>query len=240
MSIPRLLSNAQILKESCRGIITLPMLRYEAIADFYSCQPANIRIKPDENTELDIFEQIFRIRKWVTNEQISSWSIYSNTRDILDNENAGIVLRHCKWDRCADMMIIKNAAMENRETLLHNWPNLQSKNIFISSKDISLIGNEVNEIDDIISCGITIEKREQSVKDNLRQIEVYRQYYWGVTHSIWELSMQNITLEDKLSEFCVRFERVISDESNEIYQMELDYLFPPDLFKDLVCDDFVR
>lgn len=234
----KILSNAQILRESCRGIIALPMLRYEAIADFYSCQPANIRIKPSEDTELDIFEQIFRIRKWETNQYINSWSVYSNTRDISDAENAGIVLRHCKWDRYTDMMIIKDATMENRDTLLHNWPNLQSKYIFLSTKNISTIGNKVKEVDEIISCGITLEKRGQTVKDSLRQIEIYRQYYWGGTHLIWEASMQNTLLEERLSEFCVQFDRAISDESNKIYQMELDYLFPPDVYKDLVCGDF--
>ena len=232
----QILSNAQTSKESCRGIIKLPLLRYEAIADFYLCQPAQIRVKLNESEELDIFEQIFRIRTWLKNRYMASWSIFSNTRDLQDEDNMGLVLRNCIWDRSSDMNKVRNT--DNKETLLHSWPNIICVSNYIPFESSTKFGLQMKKMDNAISEGIKVVPRKNELNKEWNQIEVYRQFNWGGSHSIWDITMEDFKIEKEIEDLILQFKETMKVNKVQVYQMEFDYLFPPDIFKDLVCGDF--
>lgn len=54
---PIIISNAEIIKETCRAVVKFPYLRYDAISEFYTEQPTLIRIKVDKDTELDVLSR---------------------------------------------------------------------------------------------------------------------------------------------------------------------------------------
>lgn len=234
MQNPQIISNARYIKESCRGVITLPMLRYEAIADYYTCQPSLIRIKINEYDEFETYRQIFRFRYWKTNDSLNSWTIYSDTMDSLDIQNKDVIIRLCKWDRYSDMLAVKNATIDKRKSMLYGWPNLKVKNVYYKNESIKTVGNRIRSICEILAKGIILEPQEKYIDNKWRQIEVMSQYYWGVNQLTWDISMRNSILEEDLIELDIKLGSIIDKQSEEIHLMESDYLVPPEMLKDVV------
>lgn len=229
------IGNAQILNEVSTAIHPLILLRYEAIAEFYTQEPIQVRIKLSKNNDINIFEQVFRIRIWIPNTRIASWCIYSQTRDLSDTDNHGVVLRNVVWERGYDAERVKGASKADKEILLNNWPSIKIQNIYLNRGSISSLLEEVFKMDLVLTKGITLDKRKEDEKrPEWADLEVMRLFDWGQVHSTWSQFMKSTRIENHILVVQEQFQKHIGLEVDDIYQIDFDYGYPTDDYKNLI------
>lgn len=228
--------NSKIINEITSSILPLTLLRYESIAEFYTEEPMQIFVKLSENDEVTVLEQVFRLRMWITNTKIFSWSIYCNEREFSNTDSSGLVLRHAVWDRWFDTKRMKEASKTDNEKLLNSWPSIKLRNIYFSRHNITSLSKLVSKVDSLVSNGIVLKKRKaDSSQPVWKDLEIMRRYDWGQVHSTWSPFMENHTIEKNLFSLCEEFEKQINLGNDSIYKMSLDYNYPTNDYKSLIC-----
>ncbi|GBF31954.1 hypothetical protein DCCM_0142 [Desulfocucumis palustris] len=222
--------NAEIINEKCHPIM-FPMLQYEQIASYYTEEPLYIRLKRNRGDKLITYEQILRMRYTIPNDKINSWCIYSEDREypFEKSRQGGLVVRNAIWNRKRDTNMVKgNSAIKEQK----RWPTIYIKNIYLSSDNINELIENIKKLDQFTNREIILKKRK--LNDHLLwlDLEVVRWYDWGQIKITWspyemmnhEIEMQVIKLNDLLEEYK-------NNEHEKIYQMDLDYLIPPEVLK---------
>ena len=59
------------------------LLKYEDMADFFTEEPNSVFVIKNEDGAEKLYEQIIRIRFWISNKKTFSWSIYGNDRNLV-------------------------------------------------------------------------------------------------------------------------------------------------------------
>lgn len=230
-------TNAKNIEETSLAVIGFPYLRYDSIADFYTEQPQDVRVKIEEDREYLNFKQVFRVRIWQKNDKTRAYSIYSNTSDVKDEENAGIILRYSEWDKGADQLVIKNTGKDGMKVLAHNWPKLYSTLFYYSTKNKDWISNLIVDFDQVITTANPPTKREKIVDYKLTEYEIMRLFNWGQIHYVWAFNMSHEILEEKIRNFFSILDNTDDNSGEEVYKMQQDYTVPLEVFKDIVCGD---
>lgn len=229
--------NAQKINEICSSMIPLPLLRYSAIADFYTEEPKQIGIRINDSDSGCTFEQVFRFRVWIPNQITYSWLIYAKNREWLsdDNELDGLLVRYVAWRRDLDLEKVKKTHKENKELFLNNWPRIETENIFIKPQMCSELIKILRKGDKILSKGITfIERKSTARKPNWRDMEVNRMFDWGTVHAVWCPFMENKEVERYIINLDKYLKKHANIEMDNIYQMNLDFTYPPEMYKQLI------
>lgn len=234
---PREEGNAQNISKLCLPIIPLTLLRYEAIADFYSEEPRNISVKVHESDKSLLFEQIFRIRVWVPNQATESWMLYCNSRNWLNEEERaeGLVIRHVIWERSRDIEKVKTTHKNNQAVLVDSWPQIQAQNIYLNFPLSNQLIKILSEGDKSLSKGIQLVKRPLKKKrPEWRNLEMRRVFDWGNIQALWDPSMENKELEKYHQILSDCLKTIINQEVEKVYELELDFGYPPEDYKSLI------
>jgi len=235
--MPMETGNMQIINNVCRPIIPLTLLRYEAIADFYTEEPKHINIKINESDRGYMFEQVLRFRVWVPNQITSSWLIYAQNREWLDEDGKteGLLLRHVVWERNLDMEKAKNANKEDRQLLMDSWPYVKSVNMFLKPQLCNRLIQFLKAGDSILSKGIKLTERESDERNlKWRDIEINRMFDWGTVHAVWAPVMENKKVEKYIFKMSEHLRGYIEKDLDSIYQVDLGFTYPPEAYKSLV------
>lgn len=222
--------NAEIINEKCHPIM-VPMLQYEQMASYYTEEPLYIRAKHNKEDKLITYEQILRMRYTIPNDKINSWCIYSEDREypFKKSKQSGLIIRNVIWDRKRDTNIVKgNPSIKEQK----RWPTIYIKNIYLTNDKSDDLIKEIKEFDQFIWRGIILKKRDTKEHPLWLDLEVMRWFDWGQVKTTWspyemmnhEIEMQVIKLNDLLEEYK-------NNEHEKIYQMDLDYLIPLEVFK---------
>lgn len=230
--------NIQIINEACFPVAPMALLRYESFVDFYTEEPCNVYVKFHKNDNKCLFEQILRLRVWIPNQLTYSWSIYSSSRDRFEKAREdGLILRYVAWHRSLDVQKLKEANRERKKMLLTELPELEVNNIFLNHKQASCLIDVLDEGDKLVSNGITLNQRSSKLEmPSWKNFELTRMFDWGSVRANWSTTMENIKIEKygmKLSE-CLSSYLNTGISGKKIYQMDLDFLYPPEMFKKLI------
>lgn len=223
--------NAKFTNEVCLAGPSIVMIRYEALAEFYAEEPIFIHAKISEDAEKIHCEQVFRVRKW-SNDKLESLIIYSDNREWLNNDVvSNLIIRTVTWDKNFDK---QSSLLNPNERLRHltDWPTLQIMNHCITPYQAKeIIVNNLLPIDSLVQKGILLEKQERnSVSWN--DYEFMRLFDWGQVKSTWSSDKINKKLVEKLELLFQNINRLMI--CPEVFQLDMDYSIPPDLFKMLL------
>lgn len=223
--------NSDCITEICTPTVQLPMIRYEAIFDFYSEEPPVISVEKELIHDEIILEQILRIRKWGFNTQSCSWSIYSADRE----QFSDIVLRKVIWDMKADMKYAKKRIQVNREEILTRWPTITIQNLYLKLSELKEFIVLMNSLDSMIQNGIIL--REQKNRDcNWRDFELKRLYDWGQIHFTWTINKKNKEVEHKINQLVHVLDSFINKTTHNVKAIHLNYSISPELYKNIIVD----
>ena len=227
--------NAEVIREVTTSALPFPMLKYEALAEYYTQQPVSISIRTTESDDWVNLEQIFRIRFWVPNEGITSWSIYCEEREVENSFQSGIILRHVIWKRDKDFVRVMNyrdAGIEYEQELT---PHIQIENTYLNDGAAEPIRTYLAEIDTLVSNGIVVHNQSSDhIKPLWLDLEVMRIFDWGQVHSTWSRPMGNRPIEDKVTELNYKFEQLELHRDGKIFEMLLDYAYPTEIYRNLI------
>lgn len=229
--------NVKFINKLCLPITPLTLLRYEAVSDFYSEEPRNIKLKKFDNDNVLIFEQVLRFRYWIPNEKTFSWIIYSNSREWINEDGAtdGLILRHVIWERNVDIKKVREIKKLGKKELVNNWPQLKATNIYINSEIANKLIDILVKGDKIISQGIILKERDSTSNRPIwRDMEYRRLFDWGNIQALWSQSMENVELEKYCFLLNQHLERYTYKKLEEVYQMDLDFIYPPDSYKEMI------
>ena len=221
--------NIDIITEINKPVIKLPLLRYEAIFDFYSEEPQTIIMQKDKGKPKIVCEQILRIRRWNISSESYSWMVYSSERETLKN----LIVRKVIWDRSRDVEYIKENICGQKEEILKSWPSLDIQNICIDFFCAEKVATKIRELDKKIENGILLSKNI-SPHFEWRDIELKRLYNWGAIHSTWSTHKENKEVEIKIRELILLLNDLLDKEHKKVYSLKLNYSMPPELCKELV------
>jgi len=230
--------NAQVINEVCLPITPfLTLLRYEAIANYYSEEPQHIYLKICESDKRCLFEQVFRLRVRIPNQMAYAWIIYSNSREWL-NENGdtkGLIIRNVIWERSVDSEKVKKISKSDKGVLLTNWPELQLNNIYLNPQLSTKLIDTLLKGDNIMSRGIVLEERaSEAEQPEWYEIEIRRLFDWGNVQALWSPDMENKDLERYSFLLNKQLKTYINKHVDSIYQMDLDYIYPPEKYKSII------
>ena len=219
--------NAELIKEKCHPIM-FTMLQYEQIANFYTEEPLYIRAKLNEEDKLNVYEQILRIR-YKSLDRINSWCIYSLNREWSSKKTTDnrFIIRNVIWDRKHDLKIAK----DNQDGDKKSWPTLYIKNIYINSDMADSVKKGIEQLDHFVRKGIVLKKRGAKEYPPWLYFEVMRWFDWGQVKATWSPYMMNNEIETLVIKINELLEQCIANVKEMIYQMDLDYLIPPEVFK---------
>lgn len=220
------LSNAVHLSVSCRPVIPLILLRYQAIAEFLTEEPpfVYVKLKPDDE-EKDLLEQVLRIRRWIDGTSLYSWCLYAKERDVYTEEDngPGIVVRHASWDWKGD---ITNLRTLGQEALLDRWPTITARNYFLFRSDfddpfIELIAEFDRRIkSECLSFTPSTEHEET--------VEILRIFDWGKINFTWNCTTVSHPLKELLTRLENRFTSLHS--TSRPAEIELDFSIDPQYY----------
>ncbi len=233
--------NAENIKEVCCPTLPLILVRYESISEYYSQEPLLINIRPTELDDFITFEQVLRLRIWVPNEKINSWCIYSKEREweVTRKLAKGIIIRHVVWDRKNDMAKAKEN-IENRQSLLNNWPTIKINNFYITPEISLELANDLKELDKFLVKGIKLRRRKSGEdKPEWGDFEILRLFDWGQVHATWGPTISNSNIEDYVKNLDKKLELYLSASHVTIYQMDLDYSYPTEIHKAIIQGDYI-
>ena len=230
-------AKAKTINARCFPIIPLSLMRYEALADFYTEEPKIIRVRENENDQPVDLEQVFRFRKWVPNKTTYSWSIYCDNRNWI-NENVNgskLVLRHAIWDKQNDQRGIKTLRSNNQEGPVFSWPRLSANTYYLYSTNVPKMNEALLELERILENGLTLFLRNNEWDwPGWNDLEVMRLFDWGQLHMTWS----PVKINNKVEKLLITIENMMQSFAivggQEVSQIDLDYTFPPDLFKNSV------
>lgn len=229
--------NALNINEKCFSIVPLTMIRYEALSDFYAQEPLQIRMRLTKETQFSDYEQVLRIRTWFPNKKASSWCIYAKERDWahVNNNSEGLIIRNVVWDVNFDLESLKSLKENERQTYLNNWPSLKLKTVFLNFNIVSELINTLQVFDRHLEKGIKLSKRKKTEKmQEWLEFEILRLFDWGQVHTTWSSFKTNIVLEDDILNLDKQLEEYMEVALNDIYEFDLDYSCPPNLWKALI------
>lgn len=233
--------NAQTINEICLPINpAFTLLRYEAITNFYSEEPQHIYLKLRESDKRCLFEQVFRLRVRIPNQMAYAWIIYSNSREWLNEDGGtkGLIIRNVIWERSVDSERVKEIAKSNREVLLTSWPELQLSNIYLNPQVSTQLIDTLLKGDNILSKGIVLEERaSEAEQPEWYEIEIRRLFDWGNVQALWSPDMENKDLERFCFNLNEKLKTYINKDLENVYQMDLDFIYPPNEYKRLVFGD---
>ena len=224
--------NIPSIESVCFPTAPFIMLRYSALADFYTEEPRYILARYSNNIDLS-FEQILRIRLWIPNRRTSSWLIYATSRDVTDTNSLsnGIFLRHILWDKRQDITLIRSKRDINSTE--NQYPRMMAETLHILPSDHITLIEKMIALDKTIKSGISLEEKEAALNIPWSDMEVYRMYdagYWGVNFS---LNQRNLCLEKKVQELIAYLHRTkrTSRYSENIKSIQLNYSYPIESYK---------
>lgn len=224
--------NSEILSEVCLPATNLMMLRYEDIFDFYSEEPPTIIAKSKVDTGSKSHEQILRIRKWQTQGQSYSWSIYNEERE---DFSSNFIIRKVVWKQNLDKVKIQKNAGTSREELLTSWPTIQTTTIFLEANFKNDIVQLMSEMDSILDAGIKLSDNENPIWE-WRDIEIKRLSDWGQINLTWSNNKINQKIENKILELETLLEKIVTKEHPNIYSMKFNYSMLPETFQKIVVE----
>lgn len=240
------IGNADCINETCYPVMKLAMLRYEAIFDYYSEEPQSIYVRLEKDGEKFDFEQILRIRKWVSDNQSYSWCIYSQRRELDNkvNENLSeekktlknLIIRYVIWNMKTDINNIKQFSDNRREQLLKNYPSISTNNIFLSLKDSIDLIKQICDFDKLIENGISLSLNSNQ-EWSFRDLEIKRLFDWGQVHSTWSPFKENHEVETSILEIEKNLKKYLACDYVNIYSMDLDFSISPVIYKNIVVGE---
>lgn len=230
---PQNLGNSKNFEVICSPSLPFTLLRYEAIADFYTEEPVRILVQVNENDNEKVYEQIFRYRVWIANRKTYSFLIYSVNRSLQEED---MIIHYVVWNRGQDLKKVKSLDRESQGTMLNEWPNIELKTIYLGAENSSLLkGTILRNLDKILMKGISLKDRKPY--NNLpswKQMEIMRLFDWGQVHSIWDTEMENNKIETTVSKLEMELKKFESFNLTPVYKMRMDYSVYPEVFKSLV------
>lgn len=221
-TIPENQGNTSKIVERESLITTFPMIKYESIFDFYSEEPISISVQREQEGEIVSYEQIIRVRKWGTNGQCLSWSIYSTERESMGD----IVIRKVVWEMEQDKIFVKKNIREKKRELLTNWPSIICQTHYVCSAYSGDIARSVIELDNVIEEGILLEKNPIPNWE-WRDLEVKRLYDWGQVHNTWSTHRKNQVVEDSVHSLLMAIENYLNKNDEEVEAIYLNYSIMP-------------
>ncbi|MDR1700317.1 MAG: hypothetical protein LBR68_03920 [Lachnoclostridium sp.] len=223
-------SNAVKLIERQSHVINLTMLKYESIFNFYSEEPASIKVEVEEGDEIDAYEQIFRIRKWYTDREMYTWSLYSLNREFEYGISNSLVLRNVAWNVELDTNNLKRRIRENKTDKMNDWPAIKTNNIFLNQSNSILLMKELSKFDALTEKGIVISDNPNPIW-NCRDKEVRRLFNWGQIQYTHSSGKQVESLEEQLLRLEYLFENQAKLDQGQIHAMFLNYSYLPEVYK---------
>lgn len=231
---PKELTNGKMIREYSTPFSRIPMIRYEEIVEYHIKEPANIFIVSEDNKIK--CEPIFQVVREVPNSDLISFSIYSDEREEFD-EYTFFIIRKVYWNKKIDIAGIREGVKE-REDLLNMYPTIESNNIKISNN--SKIIRILQQLDNLVSDGIILSDEINPDWSRANQLRVMRCFDWGIIESMWGKQKKNIELEKFLHDSIVNLNEIMLNEKPTDFEMDLDYLYSPDILKLIVNGSIVK
>lgn len=223
--------NASIIKEVCYPY-KVPMYIYRAIVDFCGEQLANVYVQKTEHGDKLCCEPIQKFMVDIANGDLIVYTIYSDQREHFD-EKACFVIRKLLWEKRKDINQLQKYPGKRQEALL-SWPTIITSNNVMYYKDALNIISLLQRTDKLTKDGIKLNERRSNDElywRNMRDVEFMRRYDWGEIHCSWGASMQNAKIEQHIYSSLETLEKELLKKAEEIYKLELDYIFPIKEFK---------
>lgn len=195
-------------------------------------EPLQIGVQLYERGELYEFEQVLRIRKWIPNEKLYSWSIYSEGRDFSrsDDSAGGIVMRLARWDKRYDIESLKTGDEKRREQLLNAVGSLQTENIYLGADQCNTIVQQFSSLDALMNNGCLLTQRSPTdAKPDRSDFEIARRFNWGQVHITWSSQKINREIEEQVD----RLEKLFMGHktTHKIHRLVLDYSVLPSMYQ---------
>ena len=218
--------NAQNISNVCTKY-KVPMFRYEAITSFCIEQLALVHVIEKEGDEKTTCELIFRFMVDIPNNNMISYSLFSNQREDF-NEEVCFVIRKLIWKKRKDIDQIKNHP-EKRNEFLSQLPCIDESYVVKNRQESTKIIQLVSEIDALTGSGVNVSLRKQEEKTQelvFKDIEWLRRYNWGETRTCWGMSMKHIGIEKRIVSLMDDFNIELDNYISKVYRIEFDYIVP--------------
>jgi len=215
-------ANADIVNDVSLPLFKIPILRIEELFTLYSEEPYNIKAKISKRSKRLDFEQVLRIRKWIPSDKSYGWYVYSEERDL---KNPHLILRHVLWDKPKDKFKLKfnDLSKPENEHLNYCWPSIISKTYFLDKKNSKIISKKIKQFDSEQNKYFEISECDE--KEKYYDIEFSRRYCWGEKKLIWNSLVESKLLENYILELENLFDCISSEDHENIYQLDFDYLY---------------
>lgn len=221
--------NADEIVERHIPAIKLPMIKCEAIFDFYSEEPSSISIQLEPESFKHKYEQILRIRRWNFKGKSIAWCIYSAERENLND----IVVRNIIWNRDEDVIYAKNNNENRRQEVVNGWPSINVFQAFIPSTQAKDIIKMLDSLDSSIKKGIVLEFNMKPEWE-WRDLELKRLYDWGQVHNTWSTNMKNGEVENKIDKLMHILETSMERDYQKISTIYLNYSILPEEYQRII------
>ncbi len=213
---PKNMGNANKIFENIAVPSKLAMIKYEHIFDYYAEEPEAFIIRIDEYSESIVLSRICRIRYWGKLGKCCSWSIYSDSRQELNN----VLVRKVIWNMDQDKTVLKKLVRDDREKALSTGPSLDIYNMYIPELLTLRFIKLIKDFDTKIENGIILKENPHPIWP-WRDLEVLRLFDWGQIHLTWAPNKSNEIIEDCLLDFTLAIDNLLKDVHDNIYSMEL-------------------
>lgn len=219
-------SNADVIIEKLVPKTKMVMIRFEAVFDYLSEEPAFISIKEKEDSMYEKYNCALRIRIWNSSKKSYSWSIYFGENQEINN----LVIRKVTWDIDKDIAFAKSNIKENREMVLKTYPSISIDSEYIPHIESNRLIQMIKEFDEVIGSGFVLNDNINPTWE-WRDLEIIRLYDWGKIHFIWCTNKKNDKVEEKIKELIFHIDMALNNCTKRINLMDLEYSITPEQFK---------
>lgn len=231
--------NAEYIHQVSYPLLPVPLLQYQAMAEFYTTEPSAILIRQTEASNYLTFVQSLRCRMWRHGNSLEAFSIFMP--DDSCNEGSAVdslIVRRVYWDRSSDTVSVRmnmeigKSNDEALKRLLDNYPDIRMDNIYVESGNSSQIHTVIDELDQLLSSGIQLQHvGVDEPRNGWGYFEISRTTSWGKITAEWGTSVGNVEIVNRMISLRDQAVIAINGSSEHIFEMSIDYSCIPEQFQ---------
>lgn len=215
-------TNAKLVKVSSLPVAPVIMLRFEEFAGFFFHGPCNIY-----NSD-NAFYRACIWQKAKSGTGRYCWGIY-----LCEEDKDHAVLKYEYWDEKKDRTEMLRKKGASRKELLERYPSIVSRFRYIDKTECSNLFVRLEELNNyVVQHGIPLEKKTTKAQGYF-SLYVDAAYF---IHQSWDRQYANRWIETTCDCMGKEIETMLKkpEEKEKIDSLELDYMFPINLYKDRI------
>ena len=218
--------NSEIIKEVCKETLSSPILVNKQLATIFNEEPYVVYIKEKENSEMYTGIKVFSYFEDIPSEIEYSWAIF------YFQELDTFLIRNSIWEKEREIEYLQDHGITDES---FNLDTMKSMNVYLDKEDSLKVKRKLGKLKEKFTEFTGYEKNEKQKPYGTKK--VYLCYFDYERTETWNYPLENKEASYQINIFIDFIKSIIKTNNVKIYEIELDYRCPLNVYYKYIRGD---